>query len=1046
MPPARTQLANLGAEQAACRVVRLDTVVRQRDLRCDVLACYVAFVPPLGRIGDTDPMTIGVHLLGHVGVQRSGASVRLGGAKQRLLLAILAAERGRVISSDRLCDALWGEDQPATATPTLQSHISRLRGALAPDVRIDAVASGYSLVAGPDAVDVDRFTRAVESIDQLTDPTAIRDRLGEALAWWTGPAFGEFAGHEWLSAEATNLDELRLSATELWLDARLELGSDPSLVGELERLVRDQPLREHFWGQLMLALYRSGRQGEALRRAATFRALLRDELGLVPSPYMADLEARILADDPYLRLTAANDVGAAVTGRGVADLPSRLVGRETDLEHLRVLVSTERVVTLVGPGGVGKTRLARRLASENYGFSGSAAFIDLAVLRESSDIAARVATALDVQQRQHRTIEETLIDVLREHNRLVVLDNCEHMIDAVASLAQRLATECPRLHLLMTSREPLALPGEVVWAVAPLAIAPDEEAGDETPDLARSPAVELFIERATSARSGFTATPEVLPVIAELCRRLDGLPLAIELAAVRLRSLSPAGIIERLDHRFELLSTGTRSGDRRHQSLQSMVEWSYMLLLPEEQRLFAELSVFSGSFNLDAVDAICGDGGHDDGGVLYSLVDKSMVQVIDFEEPRYQLLETLRDFAMQRLNAAAGAETLADRHRMWFLDLCERAADGMDGPDERTWSSCVERDFDNLRAVHSWALKTAEVDTAVRLVTALREYAIRRMRSELTGWALSTARLAGAADHPGFPVVLATVAYGHFVRGDLDAAINVAGEAMSAAERLHVPSSGLAERTLGNAHFYLGNTAEGQRWMDLMIALARSHVDPARLAHALYMRSVAETTMGRPVRGAALAGESQAAAVACGAPTALAQSAYALGMSLESSEPAAATVHLSQAVHYAIEGGNRWIEAFARTAVLWEEARAGAIQASLSGFAPVIEAWYRGGDWANQWLSLRYVGNIFQQMGDHESAAVVYGALSHAGALTALPVGPAAASELQADVRLLRTALGTERFDHATSRGGQLPDSSLIVHVLSRIAELTRPSSPACDP
>ena len=999
-------------------------------------------------MSDTDRMTIGVHVLGHVGVQRSGVAVRLGGAKQRLLLALLAAERGRVISSDRLCDALWGDDQPATATPTLQSHISRLRGAVAPDVRIDAVASGYCLVAGPDVVDIDRFTRVVDSIDPLTAPKVVRDKLAEALAWWTGPAFGEFAGNEWLRAEAANLEELRLSATELWLDARLELGSDPGLVGELEQLVREQPLREHFWSQLMLALHRSGRQGEALRRAAAFRAVLRDELGLEPSTDVSELEARILADDPHLRNSTAHEVRPAevISRRGVTDLPSRLVGRESDLENLRVVLHSERVITLVGPGGVGKTRLARRLASENDGFPEPAAFIDLAVLREPSDIAARVATALDVQQRQQRSIEETLIDVLREHNRLVVLDNCEHMIDGVAALARRLAAECPRLHLLMTSREPVAIPGEVVWVVAPLAITSEEESSDGTSDVARSPAVELFIERATSARSGFVPTPEVLPVIAELCRRLDGLPLAIELAAVRLRSLSPAGIIERLDHRFDLLSTGARSGDRRHQSLQSMVEWSYMLLLPDEQRLFEELSVFSGTFNLAAVNAICGELGRDDERVLYALVDKSMVQVIDFEEPRYQLLETLRDFALQQLPAARDASTLADRHRIWFLDLCERAADGMDGPDERIWSSRVERDFDNLRAVHSRALNTADVDTAVRLVAALREYAFRRMRSELTSWALATARLAAAADHSEFPIVLATVAYGHFVKGDLDAAIGVANEARSAAERLQVPSCGLAERTLANAHFYLGNTAEGQRWMDLMIALARSSDHSARMAHALYMRSIAETTLGRPVRGAALAGESLAAAVTCGAPTARAQSAYALGVSLESSEPDAATVHLRQAVHFALEGGNRWIEAFASTAVLWAQARAGATLAALSGFAPVIEAWYRGGDWANQWLSLRYVANILQQVADHESAAVVYGALSQAGALTALPVGPAAAAELQADVDVLRTALGAARFDEATTRGSQLPDSSLIAYVLSRISELTRPSSPACDP
>ena len=987
-------------------------------------------------MGDTGRMTIQVQLLGHVGVCRSGASVPMGGNKPRLLLAILAAERSRVVSSDRLCDALWGNRQPASASATLQSHISRLRTCLAPDGRIDAVGAGYCLVVEPDAVDADRFVEFLEGLDKLTDPTAIRDRLSKALSGWTGPAFGDLAEHEWLRARATNLDELRLTATERWLDVRAVLGADLTLVADLERLVIDHPLRERFWCQLMLALHRSGRQGEALRRAAELRAVLRNELGLQPSADFCDLEARIVADDPHLRLTPEVSHTAG-TGRGMADFPSRLIGRDNDLASLRVLINTERVVTLVGPGGVGKTRLARRLGSENHGFVAPAVFVDLSVVHNAEDIAAQIATALDVQQRQQRTIEETLIDVLREHHRLVVLDNCEHVIDRVATIARRLHTECRGLHLLMTSREPLGIPGEVVSLVAPLVIGLNA---------ATSPAVELFLERAQSARSGFAADPEVLPVIAELCRRLDGLPLAIELAAVRLRSLSPAGIIERLDHRFELLSAGGRSADRRHQSLQNMVEWSYMLLTPREQRLFAELSVFSGSFDLPGVQATCGHDESDVVSVLFSLVDKSMVQVVDFEEPRYHLLETLREFALMQLVATGHLEAQTGRHRTWFLDLCEQCAEGLDGPDEHRWSLRLERDFDNLRAVHSRSLSADDVDTSARLVTALREYAIRRMRFELTSWALATAAMPGADDHPAFPVVLATVAYGMFVRGDFASAIDCASDALLAAERLGVPSNGLAERTLANARFYLGDAEDGQRWMDVMIALARFAEQPAQLAHALYMRSIAETTLGRTTSGEALARESHASAVVSGAPTALAQSSYALGTSLEPSDPLAATAHLQRAVDFAIEGGNRWVEAFARTAVLWQQARTGAPLQALAGFAPVIESWYRGGDWANQRLSLRFVGNTLQRVGDHEAAAVVRSALSNAGALSALPVGPAAADELEADGGLLREALGDEAFDAATRRGAQLPDSSLIAYVLARISELTQPSSQACDP
>ena len=642
-------------------------------------------------------MTVRVVVLGSVAVERDGTPVALGGSKQRLLLAVLAAASGRSVSADALCEALWGDDQPATASATVQSHVSRLRRALRPEIQIGSAASGYSLTAPPECVDANRFELALAAVEQQADRRAACDRLGEALSWWRGPAYGDLADNPWLRAEAARLDELRLSATEQWVDARLEAGSDATLVGDLERLVSTQPLRERFWCQLMIALHRSGRQGEALRRAADFAGILRDELGLGPSPAVRSLESRILADDPDLR----GSEPAAPTARRTqfSDTASRLIGRDSDLERLHDLVSAERIVTLVGPGGVGKTRLARRIASDSRGFAHPAALVELAAVRDPASISAAVATALDVQQRQHLTIDETLLDVLSERHQLVVLDNCEHLIDSAAALARTLTAACPRLHLLMTSREPVAIPGEVVYVVAPLAISND----DEPDDLSESPAVELFLERAKAARSGFTASAELLPVISRLCRRLDGLPLAIELATVRLRSLSPAGIIERLDHRFELLSSGDRTGDQRHRSLQNLVEWSYLLLTADEQQLFSALSVFAGSFNLQAVDSICGDE-HDVSGVLFSLVDKSMVQVTDFDEPRYQLLETMGEFGRRCLAAGGDTDRTADSHLEWFVQLAEQAAVGLDGADERTWIQSIERDFDNLRAAHRLSL------------------------------------------------------------------------------------------------------------------------------------------------------------------------------------------------------------------------------------------------------------------------------------------------------------------------------------------------------
>lgn len=970
-------------------------------------------------------MSLSVKVLGPVTVERSERPVASGGAKLRLLLGVLVANRTGRLTADQLCDALWGDAQPASATRTIQSHLSRLRRVLEPEARIEAGASRYTLIAPAGTVDADRFEQAIVASSNDLDGVAVKSYLGEALAWWRGPAFGDLADNEWIRPEAVRLDELRLSATERWIDARLSVGEDLELIGDLERLVAVHPLRECFWRQLMVSLYRSGRQAEALRRAADLSRLLREELGLDLSPVVRDLERRMLTDDLSLRApTPGRRPGAAAR---VVDLPTRLVGREDDIERLTTLMTSERLVTLVGPGGVGKTRLARRLGAE-YGANGrSATMVELAALREAASTAAAVATALDVQQRQHETVEDTLTEVLRDSEQLVVLDNCEHVIGAVARLVGRLTSACPSLRLLTTSREPLGVPGEIVYAVAPLTVAD----GTDTVDLAASSAVQLFCERAAAARSDFTVTPQLLPVLARLCRRLDGLPLAIELAAVRARSLGAEAMIERLDRRFSLLDAGSRHVDRRHQNLQNMVAWSYDLLTASEQRLFIRLSIFAGSFELHAVDAVCATD-DDPADVLFGLVDRSMVQVADLDEPRYHLLETLREFGRTRLDEDA-TRRLGGLHLDWFLHLAERASEGMTGPDEREWSDRIERDFDDLRAAHAFAMQSGNVDAALRLVAAMREFSFRKIRYEVTSWAGAAVQMEGAEVHSAYPVVLATVAYGHFVRGELDAAISVGVAAADAAARLDVDGGGLAERTLGNSYFYQGRTDEALRWMDKMVASARADGEPARLAHALYMRSVAATSVGRSVRGAVLAGEAQAAASACGSPTALAQAGYALGLVLESTEPTAGRDQLAAAAERAAAAGNRWIEAFARTEVLWIESRLGYTDAALRGYESVIETWYRGGDWANQWLSIRHVFGILAQIGMDEAAAVVHGGLSAAGANYALPFEPADAARLQASVDVLRTRLGPEQFAAATDRGSAMPDHALVTYVLDTI-------------
>jgi predicted ATPase/DNA-binding SARP family transcriptional activator len=974
-----------------------------------------------------------LRVLGAIELRRGGEAVAVGGPKPRLVLAMLLAARGSVVSVDRLCEELWGEDQPADPGAVLQSHLSRLRRILRPEGEIVARPPGYALEVDDERIDAGRFEQLLARAREAADPQTAVDALDAALTCFGGPPFVEFADRDWARSEAVRLGELRVKVSEDRNEAVLALGGHAGLIPELEALVADHPLRERPWQQLVLALYRSGRTADALRRVTSLRKLLRDELGLGLSPGMRELEARVLADDPTLLLPSAEPRPAK--RRPPPAGTTRLVGRDAELDGLVGLLRAHRLVTLTGPGGVGKTRLAQRLAAETWDeFGGEVFVVELAALGDPASTVAAVATAVDVHPRQYLSMEETLSEYLRERRALLLLDNCEHLRAAVASLVERLLNSCPAVTVLSTSREVLGLPGEHVWRVEPLAVA------DADADLAAvgdAPAVRLFVERAAASRPGFELGADNAPAVGEIVRRLDGLPLAIELAAARLRVMSPSALAERLDDHLELLGGAQTSMIPRHRSLEDLVTWSHDLLDDGERRLFARLGVFAGTFGLDAVEAVCGDEGESPIQVsvlLANLVDKSMVQLVDADRPCYRLLATLRDFGRAQLDGAERAR-VEERHARWYLTVAERSAEALAGPDEPKAAAALDRAFDNLRAAHSWAVDHGDTDLALRLVAALREYAFRSMRAEVIGWADETLE-AGVGSHPRGPVVLAVAAYGRFVRGDLEGAIELGGRAVATAEAIGSDCSGLAERTLANAWFFRGDVGQAIGWMDRMIASAREG-GSARLAHALYMRSVAFTSVGDSVRGAQLAGEARAAARRSGAPTALAQASYALGLSLESTDPVEAAAHLQHAADLAEEAGNRWIQAFALTEVLWLEARQGRSKEALARYADVIDLWYRGGDWANQWLSLRHVFGILVERRDHHGAATLHGALTAAGAAYALPFEAADAEHLSELVHELRVQLGPAAFAVAVRRGASMTDAQTVAFVQAQIRALS---------
>ena len=992
----------------------------------------------------------------------------------------------------------------------LRRHMDGTGTAPGVGARLVARAPGYVLEVADDLVDAGRFERQVRIGQGLgADPIAAYEVFDTALGLWRGAALAEFAAEDWARPEAARLDELRLLATEGRIEAQLALGQHQVVTGELEALVAAHPLRERFRGHLMRAQYRSGRPAEALRAAQEFRSYLREEVGLEPSASLRQLEADILSEAPGLAAPeppallrqleadilseapglaapeppAAGPPGPAEAGetaaasrrsasRPSASRPSAsgpsasrpsaapaqqpavpleltpLIGRELDVSLARALLDASRLVTLVGPGGVGKTRLAMRLSTDLLGrFRDGVRIVELAAVREEGAVSAAVAAALDVQQGPDRSVADSIGEVLAVSELLLVLDNCEHVLEPVSEIVNRVLRWCPSVRVLATSRQSLGIPAEVVWSVPPLPV--PAQHGAPLADVAASAAVELFVARAQAVRPDFALTEATKESVADLCIRLDGMPLALELAAARMRSMDAKDLADRLGARFQLLAGTGRMADPRYHTLYEVVAWSYELASPAEQALFDRLSVFVGGFQLEEAERVCeGDeiDRSDVARLLANLVEKSMVAVSrGGGGVRYHLLETLGEFGRQRLDGGERPASLVRRqHARVYLDLLETAEVGLYGPDEAGCMARLDLEFDNLRQAHATAAANADVDLALRLAAAGHEYGFRRIRYEQLAWADASVALAGAEEHPLYPTVLGVVSYGQFVRGDLETAITTGRRAIDAAQRLGVGTAGLAERALANAYYYLGSSSDSSAWTHRMIAAARASGDPGRIAHALYMFSVGHTSLGDTDAAVGLAGDALAAARLSGSPTALAQAAYAGGLAREQSQPELALALLEQSATYAEQVGNRWVRAFALTEILWLRARQGHALDAAAGYLDVIEVWYRGGDWANQWLSLRHVFGLLAALGRDHAAVVLHGALHAAGATDAMPFEPHDMRLLRETVADLQGRLGSEAFDAAVAEGSRLRGREVVAFALAEIRHLVagRPGEP----
>ncbi|WP_084211418.1 BTAD domain-containing putative transcriptional regulator [Pseudonocardia acaciae] len=642
-----------------------------------------------------------------------GGQVRVPEAKVRALLAILLAHQGSPVPVSRLFDQIWGgADLPANPANALQTKVSQLRRAFEsaePGAGRLVVhrASGYALRVEPDAVDLGRFRALVERARREADPKARAALLADALALWRGPALAEFADRPFALAPVRRWEEERLVAVEERAQARLVLEHHGELTGELAQLVAEHPLRERLRAAYVRALYGAGRQSEALDSLAELRARLVEERGLDLSPELADLRQAILAHDGSLR---------PAEPRAPDNLPARvteLVGRDEAIGRVHAALDAHRLVTLVGVGGVGKTALAfesaRRLGE---GFPDGVRVVELADIASASGAAAlgrMVATVLDVRD------GADLARFLRDKRMLILLDNCEHVIDDVGRLAGELLGSAAGLRILATSREPLGIAGEALLDVPPL----------EVPA-----AVRLFTARA----AGFGVDVQDAATVAAICTRLDGIPLALELAAARVRALGTDELLARLDNRFELLVAGRRDAPTRQRTLRATIEWSWRLLGHTERAVLRRLAVHLGGCTLDAAEAVCAGDGVDAAevlGALARLVDCSLVTVADDKaggRRRYRLLESVADYCVERMRAAGELDRVLERHERHYLALAERADPGLRGGDQRHWLARLDAERANLRRALDTAIARRAPDAALRLVNAQAWYWFLRGR------------------------------------------------------------------------------------------------------------------------------------------------------------------------------------------------------------------------------------------------------------------------------------------------------------------------------